>query len=146
MIGDIMDMLQFVSAGRMMCLQEIDMSDEESDSESEGVHYFFEEAIRVSVAKAVNDLVTTFEAVEAAHRRQYGISGEKKPTPVSYSLVVRLRHYANQCIQEVSREYDQLLESRASLAVASFPRPTPSKKERGTKVCGVSDVFSGAVR
>jgi hypothetical protein len=104
------------------CLQEIEESENEEDAaESDGIRYYFEEPIRVSVAKAVNDLVTTFEATEAAHRRQYGISGEKKPTPVSHSPAVRLRHYANQCIQEVRREYDQLLESRASLAVASFP-------------------------
>lgn len=146
MIGDIMDLLRFVSAGRTMCLQELEESGDENASEPEGIRYYFEEGIRVAVANAVNDLVTTFEAVEAAHRRQYGISGEKKPTPVSCSLAVRLRHYANECMQEVSREYDQLLESRASLAVASFPRPTPSKKERGTKVCGHVAVFSRMIR
>lgn len=81
MLGDMLDMSLILRSARALCsaVPEPD-SDDEEEGEPDG--FLFSKEIRGKIAAATRDLVACFDSVERAHRKQYGLSGDKKPPPV----------------------------------------------------------------
>ena len=59
-----------------------DSEDEESDDET----FVFEEGLRYDIAGAARTLLVAFENCEKAHRRNHGMSGDKKPFVISFAI------------------------------------------------------------
>ncbi|KAJ1678408.1 hypothetical protein EV182_004105 [Spiromyces aspiralis] len=105
MVGDCLDLIIMVRSAHVLCMREEGQQAEGDDE----VRLFLRRSARRHIAKVTNSAVAAFLAAELAHRRQFGISGEKDPGTAAWLA------------------YDQLLASRHRLAVASNPPPRLSR-------------------
>lgn len=95
MVGDYLDLMVIVRSARILCThkqgdededvdrdEDEDEDDDDDDNNEGGGRYLLSRATRRYIARSTQDVVTTFLAAEATHRRQFGIAGNKNPSTV----------------------------------------------------------------